>query len=338
MGANDAWLAQVNEVVIEPELPICDAHHHLWTHREGSPVPQYLLEAFLSDINTGHHIVSTVFVDSNTAYRTSGPKGEAPIGEVVFANDVAERAASGRYGKTRVASAVISHADMRLGSGAGPVLDAMIAAAPKRFRGIRHAVAYDEDPALPRHRDAPRPFLLGDETFRQGISEIDKRGLIYECYLWHPQLPELADLARAFPTLTIVLNHCGGPIGVGHYQNDRRGAMELWQQGMTALAACENVVVKIGGVNMIVSGHEWHKRDAPPGSDEMLDAAGPYVEYSIARFGVDRCLFESNYPSERRSCGYGPLWNFFKKLTKGFSAEDKARLYHDNAVRIYRIS
>jgi L-fuconolactonase len=337
VGTNDAWLAQVKEAAIEPDLPICDAHHHLWTHKEGSPAPQYLLGEFLADIDTGHNIVSTVFVDSNTSYRTEGSKAAAPVGEVEFANRIAALAASGRYGKTLVADAIISHVDMRLGSEAGPILDAMITAAPERFRGIRHAVAYDEDPSLPRHRDAPHPHLLRDEIFRQGIAEVSRRGLIYECYLWHPQLPELVDLAHAFPNLTIVLNHCGGPIGEGRYQHNRKACFEAWQQGMSALAACKNVMLKLGGVNMVVSGHEWHKRSAPPRSDEMLDVAGPFIDYSIACFGPDRCMFESNYPAERRSCGYGPLWNFFKKVTKDFSAENKAKLYHDNAVRIYQM-
>jgi L-fuconolactonase len=337
MGTNDAWLAQVEEDAIEPDLPICDAHHHLWTHRQGSPVPQYLLDDFLADIDTGHNIVSTVFVDSNTSYRSEGPQVAAPVGEVEFADRIATLAASGRDTKTRVADAIISHVDLRFGSDVGPVLDAMIGAAPARFRGIRHAVAYDDDPALPRHRDAPRPHLLLEEAFRRGIAEIDARGLLYECYLWHPQLPELVDLARAFPELSIVVDHCGGPIGAGGYQHDRQAQTEIWRRGMSALAACGNVVLKLGGVNMIVSGHEWHKRGAPPRSDEMLAAAGSYVSDSIDCFGTDRCMFESNYPAERRSCGYGPLWNLFKKVTKDFSAEDKAKLYHDNAVRIYRL-
>jgi predicted TIM-barrel fold metal-dependent hydrolase len=338
MGLNDAWLAEVREEAIEPELPICDCHQHLWGRREHSPSPRYLLPEFLADIDTGHNIVSTVFVEANAMYRADGPRAMAPVGEIEFVNGVAAMSASGLYGTTRVAAGIIGHADMLLGEKAGDVLDAMIRAAPGRFRGIRHSTAFDEDKALPTHRDAPRPHLLLDETFRKGVAEVARRGLIYECYLWHPQLGELTDLARAFPDLKIVVNHCGGPLGAGSYRGKRDEVMALWRKNLAELARCENVVVKLGGVNMLVSGHGWETRAKPPTSDEMLAAAGPYIEYSIECFGTDRGMFESNYPAERFCCGYGPLWNFLKKAAKDFSAEEKAKLFHDNAVRFYRLA
>jgi len=338
MGLNDTWLAQVREEPIEPELPICDCHHHLWGRREHTPSPRYLLPDFLADIEVGHNIVSTVFVDSNAMYRAGGSRAMAPVGEIEFANGVAAMAASGLYGETRVAAGIIGHADMRLGEKAGAVLDAMIRAAPGRFRGIRHAAAFDEDDALPVHRDAPRAHLLLDETFCKGVAEVAKRGLIYECYLWHKQLDELTDLARAFPDLKIVVNHCGGPLGAESYQGKRDEVTAAWRKSLAELAKCENVVVKLGGVNMLVTGHGWEKRETPPTSDEMLAAAGPYIDYAIECFGTDRGMFESNYPAERHTCGYGPLWNFLKKSVKGFSAGEKAKLFHDNAARFYRLN
>jgi len=335
MGDNDAWLEQVAEEAIEPDLPICDCHHHLWGHRAHVPTPRYLLEDFLKDIDTGHNIVSTVFVDSNAMYRADGPRALAPVGEIEFANGVAAMSASGLYGETRVAAGIIGHADMRLGAKVGPVLDAMIEAAPGRFRGIRHATVFDEDEALPVHRDAPRAHLLLEDEFRAGIAEVARRGLIYECYLWHPQLPELTDVARAFPDLKIVVNHCGGPLGAGGYQGRRDEATMLWRKNLADLASCENTVVKLGGVNMLISGHEWHKRGLPPSSDEMLAAAGPYADFAIECFGATRAMAESNYPAERHSCGYGALWNFLKKVTRDFTPGEKARIYHDNAVAFY---
>jgi L-fuconolactonase len=336
MGLNDAWLAQVQEEPLEPGLPICDAHHHLWGHRDHRVSPRYLLEDFLADVDpAGHNIVSTVFVDSRTMYRAEGPKALRQVGEVEFAAGIGAMADSGLYGKRRVAAAIISHADMRLGAKVGATLDMMMR--NPRFRGIRHSTSWDEDKRLPPHVDAPDAGMLLDPTFREGIAELDKRGLIFEAHLWHPQLAELTDLACAFPNLTIVLNHCAVPLGIGRYKGKRDEVMAAWRKGMAEIARCENVVVKLGGVNMMICGHGWHEHARPPTSDEMVAAAGPYIEESIALFGTKRGMFESNYPAERNCVGFGPLWNFFKKMTKGFSAEEKARLYHDNAVGVYGI-
>jgi L-fuconolactonase len=336
MGLNDAWLAQVVEEPLEPALPICDAHHHLWGHRDHRVAPRYLLEDFLADVDpAGHNIVSTVFVDSRAMYRATGPAALKPVGEVEFAAGIGAMADSGLYGRRRVAAAIIGHADMRLGSKVGATLDAMMAS--PRFRGIRHATSFDEDKRLPAHVDAPVAGLMMDQTFRDGIAELDKRGLIYESLIWHPQLDELTDLARAFPNLAILVNHCGGPVGVGRHAGKKDENFAAWRKSMAELARCENVTVKLGGVHMMIVGHGWHERATPPTSDEMVAAAGPYITESIELFGTERGMFESNYPAERNSAGFGPLWNFFKKMTRGASAEEKARLYHDNAVGIYRI-
>lgn len=337
MGLNDTWLALVQEQALEPDLPICDAHHHLWGKRNHHTAPRYLLPDFLADIDTGHNIVSTIYVDSNAMYRAEGPPAMAPVGEIEFANGVAAMSASGLYGKTRVAAGIVGHANMLLGNAVGDVLDAMIAAATNRFRGIRHSTTIDADDALPKHRDAPRAQLLLDKVFRAGIGELVQRGLIFEAHLWHPQLHELTDFARAFPDLTIVVNHCGGPLGIGRYKDMREEVMANWRRDLAELARCDNVMVKLGGVNMTIIGHDWHKRDRPPTSDELLAAAGDIIRYAIETFGTERAMFESNYPAERASCAYGPLWNFFKKVTANFSALDKARLYHDNATRIYKL-
>lgn len=337
MGHNDAWLGQVTEPALEPDLPICDAHHHLWGHRDHPAATRYLLDDYLADIDSGHNVVSTIFVDSYAMYRARGHKAMAPLGEVEFANGVAAMCASGQYGKTRVAAGIIGHADMTRGARVGATLDAMAARAPNRFRGIRHSAAWDADPAMPKHRHVSAPGLLLDETFRAGIAEVAKRGLTYECYLWHPQLPELADLAGAFPELTIICNHCGGPLGAGSYQGRRDEVVVQWRKYLGDLAAHENVVVKLGGVNMVVNGHGWETGKRPPTSDQLVAAAGPFIDISIELFGTDRAMFESNYPAERVSCGYGPVWNFFKKVTKDFSTDEKTSLYHDNAVRIYQL-
>lgn len=337
MGLNDTWLAEVTEEPLEPALPICDAHHHLWGKRDHRVSPRYLLDDFRADADTGHNIVSTVFVDSHAIYRAEGPEALKPVGEVEFAAGQGAMAASGAYGKTKVAAGIIGHADMRLGAKAGATLDAMVRASPARFRGIRHCTTFDPGKDMPQHRDAPRAGLMREESFLKGVAEIEKRGLVFEAHLWHPQIDELTALARAFPSLSVVLDHCGTPLGIGPWKGRRDEVTAAWRKSMAELAKCENVTVKLGGVNMMVNGHGWHENPRPPTSDEMVAAAGPYIEESIALFGTERGMFESNYPAERNCVGFVPLWNFFKKLTKGYSAGEKARLYHDNAVRVFRI-
>lgn len=339
---NADWIALTREEALELELPICDAHHHLWVTRDHPAAPRYLLEDFLADLDassTGarHNIVSTVFIDSEAAYRADGPKEMRPVGEIEFANGMAAQSASGAHGPIRVAKGIIGHADMTLGEKAGAVLDAMMAAAPERFRGIRHCTTFDTDPHLPKHRDAPRAGMMTEPDFIKGAAELEKRDLIFESWCWHTQLEELAALARALPGLTVIANHCGGPLGIGPYAEAPAEVEALWRKGMRSLAACENVVMKLGGLNMVINGHGWEKRDRPPTSDEMVAAAGDRLRFAIELFGPERGMFESNFPAERRGVGYGPLWNFFKKVTRDLGAGEKAKLYHDNAVRIYRL-
>ena len=342
MSTNESWRALVREEALEPELPICDTHHHLWGLRDHPSARTYLLPDFLADIGTfpdtgGHNIVSTVFLDSNAMNRADGPEEMKRVGEVEFANGIAAMAASGIYGRTRVAAGIVSHADLTLGEKVGAVLDAMVEAAPHRFRGVRHSTTFDEDPRLPKHRDAPRAGMLLEAGFRAGAAELAKRGLVFEAWCWHTQLGELADFARALPDLSIVVDHCGGPLGIGPFAGKRAEVDALWRKGIDELAACPNVVIKLGGLNMEIAGHHWETRPKPPTSDELVAACGFYLDYAIERFGAERGMFESNYPVERLATGYVPLWNFFKKVTRAFSADEKARLYHDNAVRIYRL-
>lgn len=337
MGTNKAWLDQVEEAALEPDLPICDAHHHLWGNRHGAIEPRYMLDELFLDLGTGHNIVSTVFVEAKTAYRADGPAHLKSVGEIEFINGLAALAASELYGKTRVAAGIIGHTDLTRGAATGEVLDAMIAAAPARFRGVRHSANWDADSAVMDFRKGP-PGLQMSEAYRAGVRELAKRNLIFEAWCFHTQIPELTDLARAIPDVRIVLNHAGGPIGVGEaYAGHRAEILTQWKGYMAELATCPNVTMKLGGLFMPMNGHDWHKRPMPPTSDELAAAAQPYLDYLIETFGVDRCMFESNFPVEKVSCSYGVLWNAYKKIAKGCSAEEKARLFHDSAVAAYRV-
>ena len=335
MPGDLAWLAQLQEVVLEPQRPICDPHHHLWDRpSHGEP---YLLADLLADTGSGHRIVSTVFVECGAMYRADGDEALRMAGETEFVQGIAAMSASGHYGETRACAGIVSRADLTRGADVPRLLDAHIAASPNRFRGIRHASAYDPNPEIRRSHTAPPPGLLGEAGFRRGFAELEKRGLSFDAWLYHHQIPELTALARAFPNVTIVFDHFGGPLGIGPYVGKRAEIFAQWKRDVDELARCENVVAKIGGLLMSINNWGFEGRPKPPGSQEIADATKPWYAHAIERFGPARCMFESNFPMDRVSCSYQVLWNSFKRLAAGFSESEKSALFHDTAVRVYRI-
>jgi predicted TIM-barrel fold metal-dependent hydrolase len=327
------WLAKTQEEVLEPELAICDPHHHLWER----PDSRYLLDELLSDTRDGgHNITETVFVECSAMYRKDGPAVMASVGEVEFVQGIAAQSASGIYGDARLAAGIIGFADLSAGVSVREVLEAHISASRDRFRGIRHASVWDASPALTSYKK-PREGMLGDAKFREGFAELGNLGLSYEAWLYHPQLMELVDLANAFPNVPIVLDHIGGPIGIGTYEGRNDEVMAKWKAGITALSACPNVVVKVGGFGMTLGGFGWHEREVPAGSAELAQAMGPWYLHCIEEFGVDRCMFESNFPVDKQSVSYTVLWNMFKRIAEGFSDDEKAALFRGTALRTYRI-
>jgi L-fuconolactonase len=328
----DQWLDQVKEEILEPELPICDPHHHLWDH----PGRRYLLDELLADTGSGHTVAATVFVECMSMYRAAGPEALRPVGETEFVNGVAAMSASGRYGATRVAAGIVSFADLTLGERVGAVLDAHAAASP-RFRGIRHAAGWDASDQIRNSHTDPPPGLLGDPRFRRGFAELGRRGLSFDAWLYHPQLPELTDLARAFPDTAIVLDHFGGPLGIGPYEGRRAEIFDGWKRAIRELARCPNVVAKLGGLVMPINGFGFHRRSRPPTSAELAEATRDWYLHAIDCFGPARAMFESNFPVDKASCSYHVLWNAFKRLTTGWSVPDRAMLFHDTAVRVYRL-
>jgi len=334
---NHEWLALTVEEPLDPDLPICDPHHHLWDLQPARVAPRYLLDEILEDVGAGHNVVSTVFIECGAMYRTAGPEPLRVVGETEFVNGVAAMSAAGLYGKTRVAAGIIGTAALRLGDAVAAVLDAQIAAGGGRFRGIRRAAAWDADEAAPKHRTNPGPGLFLRDDFRAGFAHLASRGLTFEAWCYHRQIPDVTALARACPGTTIILNHFGGPIGVGAYAGKAQDVYAEWRTSISELATCPNVVAKLGGINMEVNGFGWHERPRPPGSQELADATRHYYEFTIEKFGADRCMFESNFPVDKASCSYTVLWNSFKRLTSGCSAAEKAKLFHDTAARVYRL-
>jgi L-fuconolactonase len=332
-----AWLAKrPAEAALEPDLPIIDPHHHFWdTPHRG----HYFLPELLADIGGGHNVVATVFLECQAMYRKDGPPEMAPVGEVEFVNGIAAMSASGNYGPCRVAEAIIGHADLTLGARVRDVLEAQLAVGGGRFRGIRYGVSWDGSEPIARFvsRAVP-PHLVLDATFRAGFAQLAPLGLSFESWQYHPQLADAADLARAFPDTTIILNHVGGVLGVGPYAERRQEILAGWRKDMAELARCPNVNVKLGGIGMTSFGFDFHERDVPPSSEELAAAWRQYVEPCIEAFGVERCMFESNFPPDKQSCGYTELWNAFKRITSGASAAEKRALYLGTATRVYRLA
>ncbi|MCY4095771.1 MAG: amidohydrolase family protein [Gammaproteobacteria bacterium] len=326
------WLDQVQEDILEPDLPICDPHHHLWDH----PQSRYLLDELLADTGSGHNVVSTVFMECGSMYRAEGPESLRPVGETEFVNGIAAMSASGGYGDSRACAAIVSYADLNLGAGAGEVLDAHMSAS-HRFRGIRHASGWDASETVRNSHTAPTEGMLSDATFREGFAELSKRNLTFDAWLYHPQIPELTDLASAFPDTTIIFDHFGGPLGIGPYEGKRESIFGKWKEDVAELSRCENVVAKLGGLVMPINGFGFHKRPTPATSDELVDATRDYYLHMIEHFGPDRCMLESNFPVDKASCSYAVLWNSFKKLTSVFSASERGSLFHDTATRVYRV-
>jgi len=331
MQVND-WLAQVREPIVDPAQPICDPHHHLWDH----PGSRYLLDELLADLSSGHNVVSTVFVECASMYRADGAEALRPVGETEFVNGIAAMSASGGYGTPRACLGIVSFADLTLGAAVGPVLDAHMRSSP-RFRGIRHAAGWDADPRVRNSHTNPPPRLLHDSDFRKGFAELGKRGLSFDAWLYHPQIGELTDLARAFPDTTIIFDHFGGPLGIGPYEGQEASIFVQWQRDVAELARCRNVYAKLGGIVMPVNGFNFHKRERPATSDEIVAATGRYHRHAIDCFGVERCMFESNFPVDRQSCSYHVLWNAFKKLVADASPAERKWLFHDSAAKAYRL-
>jgi L-fuconolactonase len=326
-----AWLESGVEAVLEPTLPLCDPHHHLWN----DPRQRYLPEEFRSDIGQ-NRVLSTVYVECARAYHIEGPEALRPAGETEFVHGITA-GTQAACGTPRIAAGIVGFADLRLGAAVDRVLEAHMKSSD-RFRGIRYASAYDSDSAIRPAHTCPPPGLLADPSFRAGIACLYARGLTFDAWLYHPQIPELRDLARSFPGLAIVLNHVGGPLRIGHYASCHSEVVALWRRNLAELAGCPNVYVKLGGLTMKMMGFDWHKRELPPSSTELANTLAPYIEYCIEYFGTQRCMFESNFPLDRVSCSYTTLWNAFKRLAAKGGPAERADLLHDTAARFYRLT
>jgi L-fuconolactonase len=329
-----AWLERRKEDILDPDLPIVDAHHHIWD----APNWRYMFEDFLQDIRSGHNIRSTVFVQCYSMYRKFGPRELRSLGETEFANGVAAMAASGVYGETRVCDGIVGMVDLTLGAGSQGVLEKHVAAAGGRFKGVRQIAAWHEEEEVQRRSRRKGKALLMEPPFREGFAMLAPVGLSFDAWLFHTQLDELMDLARAFPQTKIALNHLGGPLGVGSYARQRSEAFAAWREALRRVSEFPNVYVKLGGLGMRLSGFGFHRLADPPSSEQLATAWQPYIETAIEAFGPQRSMFESNFPIDKGSCSYSILWNAFKRISRGYSADERSQLFSKTASSFYRLS
>src|SRR3984893_10253176 len=203
-GGND-WLALTQEPTLEPEIAICDPHHHFWDFRSDRiPYQRYLLHELVADVSCGHNVRSTVFIEARAMYRPDGPVELRPVGEVEFVQGLAAASASRSYGPCRAAAAIVGHADLTRSARVEPVLEAVQDASPNRFRGVRHTVTWDPHPEV---ENREKEGVLASAEYRAGARVLARMGLSLDTAVCFSQMPELAAFAKAVPDLTIILNH-----------------------------------------------------------------------------------------------------------------------------------
>ena len=330
---DEQWLSKRVEEPLDPGLPIIDPHHHLWDR--GS---RYLLDEINHDIDSsGHNVRATVFLQCDSMYRADGDPTLVPIGETEFVNGIAAMSASGIYGPARICAGIVGFADLLLGTEVDQVLEAHLRAAGERFKGVRYCSVWDADQSI---KSTPMDFpqgLLLDPKFRSGFARLARYGLSFDSWIYHTQIPELTDLARAFPDTTIVLDHIGAPLGIGVYAGKRDEVFKDWQRNIHEFGKCPNARVKLGGMGMHVFGFDFEKQPIPASSEQLSNFWRPFVETCVEAFGTRRAMFESNFPVDKRYYSYGVMWNAFKRLATKYSADEKANLFVEAARETYRL-
>ena len=330
MQIRDDVLALVKEEILEPERRIIDPHHHFFDTI--AAFPSYLLPDLKAD-TAGHDVEKTVYLQCGEHYRASGPEPLRPVGETEWVDAIAKEAA--KTPGFRI-GAMVGTTDLRLGAAVEEVLHAHQAASPL-FRGIRDSAAWAEGEGIHQAASVGHAGLYQDAKFREGFAVLGRLGLSFDAYHYHTQTLSLMELAQAFPGVTIVCDHLSTPLGIGPFAGRREEIFEQWRKDVSALARCQNVAMKLGGMAMPWNGFGWDQAPRPPTSDEFVAAQGRYYDHAIDAFGPGRCMFESNFPVDKLSLSYDVLWNAFKKIAAGASEDEKHALFYGTAERVYRI-
>jgi L-fuconolactonase len=329
------------EVAIDPTLPVVDSQHHLFVRRGQrrpgiTAPPVYLLDQYLESLGHEHDVIASVVVESHAMYRTSGPEAYRSIGETEFLNGQAAMSATGQYGSTRVAAGIVASVDLTLAEEALPVLEAHQRRAPDRLRGVRQGALWDPDPEIRGNFPGSREGLYADEQFRRGFAHLAPLGLSFDAFVFAPQLADVADLARAFPETQIVLNHVGQPMGIGRFSGHPAHDFASWSSAIRRVAEAPNVAVKLGGLGTYLANFPSFRSPEPFSSEALAEEWGPWVDTAIDAFGPERCMFESNLPTDA-SGSFTTVCNAFKRITGSMTLEDRSMIFAATAARIYRL-
>ena len=323
-----------DEPILEPDIRIIDSHHHLFDR----PPLRYMLDEYLADARAGHRIVASVYVETMAFARPDGPTLLRPLGEIEFANGIGAIGASGVYGDCRVCAGIVGYADLRLGDQVAELLDRALETAPDRLGGVRQVAIEDPTGASYRFITHPPPSgIMQSPGFRPGLRQVARRGLTFDAAVFHHQLPDVIDLADAFPDVTIVVDHCGHAMAMDRDEQGRAEVFRAWRTLLLELARRPNVVCKVGGLGMPFWGFRFEEREDAVGYLELATAWRPYVETTIEAFGPTRCMMESNFPPDGRSGGFVPTWNALKHIVRAASPGEKHDLFYETVARVYRL-
>ncbi|MEZ5652829.1 MAG: amidohydrolase family protein [Burkholderiaceae bacterium] len=325
-AVREDWLALTPEAALSPGQPILDAHHHLWD-RPGS---RYLGADFLADAGAGHDVRASVYVQCRTGYREQGPEALRPVGEV-------ETIRRWCAGQPCHPAALVAMADLQLGDQVRPVLDALIEAGEGRVRAIRNTTAHHPHPDVRSNPNPAPDGLMRSPAFRRAAAALPEHGLCLDVWAYQTQLDEVYALARALPNLTVVIDHCGGPLGVGPFKRNDAVSHRAWRSSLARVAGLENTRIKIGGFGLSVLGYEYAQQPAPPDSQALAADWRPTFETCIELFGTGRAMFESNFPVDKGQFSYTVLWNAFKRLAGDLEARERDDLFWRTAARCYGI-
>jgi len=330
-GPDDSWLSKLKEEILEPDLVIVDPHHHLWLRNGYS----YLMPEFAADLGSGHKVVATVFAECHSMYRKDGPEQELSLGETEFVRGQAAMSDSGQYGPTRACQALFGNVDLTLGADVSVLLEKHIDISGGRFRGVRYSTGWDRDERI--QNVVANPNMLVDARVITASRALVEQNLSLDCWLYHPQLKEVAQLADALPDLRIILNHVGSPILGGPNRGKVDEVFADWREQIQMVAKRQNVFVKLGALPIRMPGFDGDRK-LPPGSEEVAAAWKPWLHACIDAFGSSRSMFESNFPVQKRWCSYQVCWNAFKRIAAEFSLDEKKDLFGGAAARAYNLT
>ena len=337
LEVNEDWLNLKREQPLFPDLPIIDPHHHLWDVGFG----KYYVEELLNDINTsGHNIKATVYImsSSNTIiYSKEGPEEYKTLPEIEFALKEGKRSDLIPNNNIKVNASIVGSLDLTHGNKLKPVIEKGIEVSEGRLKGIRMLLASHKDPRITSGAVKSDLRLMLHPNFIEGAKCLQDAGLSLDFWIYHTQLLEMERIAKALPDLNIILNHIGGPIQIGEYEGKQALTHREWRPAMMRLSRLPNINVKLGGLGMALNGAKFHLNDQPPSSIELSDNWKPWIYETLNMFGVDKCMFESNFPVDKGSCSYGSLWNAFKLITNEMSENEKKKLFYENAAKTYKI-